>query len=468
MVAGIYLDQIFLYLLPLAVLVGVVAIVNFKPLYYLLLFSLPLSMELEFGAGLALNVPTEPLMAGLMLVFVFYTLLNFKSEDMKFLAHPLSILSLLLIIWTAISTLYSGEVTVSLKFLLAKCWFVVSFVFLTAFCIKKTADFKIAFWCIFVPLVGVTVYTLIRHYLIGFSFELVNNTMKPFFSNHVDYAVMQVAILPFCLAARNIYSKGSVARLLIDVGSAILIVGIFYSYTRAAMGSLVIILGCYFIIKQNISKLFVVAGLFAAAIAIGLLSRQNAYLAYAPNYEKTVYAENWSKHLKATVDLKDVSSMERVYRWVAAFKMFKDHPVVGFGPGSFYYFYKQYTVSSFKTYVSENTDKSTVHNYYLLVLVEQGLIGLLVFLALVIYTIFTMQRLYNTLKTAEHKWIVMATGICFIVLLANNFLGDMVEVDKTGSLFFICIGLILGFDSRQQSENARVKVPGVGLEREEK
>ena len=71
--------------------------------------------------------------------------------------------------------------------------------------------------------------------------------------------------------------------------------------------------------------------------------------------------------------MEDISTMERVYRWVAGVEMVKDKPIFGFGPGTFYSAYKAYTLSSFQTYVSDNVDHSTVHNYFLLTFIEQGL-----------------------------------------------------------------------------------------------
>lgn len=452
-IIGWWLDNIVISLLPLAALVAFVAIVNFKPLFYLLLLSLPISIEFYLTDSLALNLPTEPLMAGLMLVFIFYCLLNRKKEELSYLKHPIITTLILLLIWTLISMLYSGEKLVSLKYFFAKCWFIISFVFLGAYCIKNVKDYKIAFWCIFGPLVLVTVYTLVRHYLINFSFVHVNSTMRPFFSNHVDSAVMQVAFLPFCIATRFMYKRGSIARLFIDAGIVLLTLGVIYSYTRAALACLVLIPIIFLIIKLNLTKLVTITGLLALVIGIGLMTKENAYLAFAPNYEKTVYHESWQKHLKATINLKDVSSMERVYRWVAAFRMVEDHPIVGFGPGSFYYFYKQYTVSLFKTYVSENPEKSTVHNYYLLTLVEQGIVGFILFMLVVVMFLFTMQRLYFSALPYNEKYIVAAAGISMVLLLANNFLGDLIEVDKTGSLFFLNIALIISMDMRLKAIN---------------
>ena len=69
--------------------------------------------------------------------------------------------------------------------------------------------------------------------------------------------------------------------------------------------------------------------------------------------------------------------MERLYRWVAGTRMTADKSILGFGPGNFYDYYKPFTLGTqFTTYVSENRDRSTVHNYLLMTAVEQGIPGL--------------------------------------------------------------------------------------------
>jgi len=65
-------------------------------------------------------------------------------------------------------------------------------------------------------------------------------------------------------------------------------------------------------------------------------------------------------------------------------RMAADRPLVGFGPGAFYESYVPYTLSSFQTYVSDNPEKSGIHNYYLMTSVEQGIPGLILFLILTI------------------------------------------------------------------------------------
>lgn len=135
-----------------ALLTVMMTLIGFKQLYWLLLFCLPLSIEYEVGrTGFATDLPTEPLMILLMMASIFYFLVNYKKIDKQFFRHPLIQLILLHFLWIIITTIYSSFFLVSFKFLLAKTWYLVVFLWLTSFFVKKEQDFKIPFWCITIP-----------------------------------------------------------------------------------------------------------------------------------------------------------------------------------------------------------------------------------------------------------------------------------------------------------------------------
>ena len=72
--AALMTDNMLFYALPLAPIFALFVIFFFKQTFLLLLFFLPLSLEYELSGSLATDLPTEPLMIGLMLVAFFYFL----------------------------------------------------------------------------------------------------------------------------------------------------------------------------------------------------------------------------------------------------------------------------------------------------------------------------------------------------------------------------------------------------------
>ena len=95
--------------------------------------------------------------------------------------------------------------------------------------------------------------------------------------------------------------------------------------------------------------------------------------------------------------MEDMSTVERFYRWIAAVNLFKEHPLVGVGPNNFVSNYKKYTVTAYETYISDNEEKSTVHNYFLLLLTEQGLPALVLYVVLLFVILLSAQKIYNVI-----------------------------------------------------------------------
>ena len=183
---------------------------------------------------------------------------------------------------------------------------------------------------------------------------------------------------------------------------------------------------------------------------------QNRYLYYAPDFDETIMHEDLGSHLSATYNMQDISSGERVFRWIAGFRMWESNPVVGYGPGNFYSFYKPYAVSSFATFVSRNPERSTVHNYFLLLLIEQGIIGLLIFSIFTGALLWYGQRIYHKLKDKQLRRFAMALTLTLIVIYANTFLSDLIETDKIGTLYFLIVAMLINLDIKARKYYANV------------
>jgi len=184
-------------------------------------------------------------------------------------------------------------------------------------------------------------------------------------------------------------------------------------------------------------------------VMVNSLVQKNKYLDFAPEYKKTITHLNFDNLIEATYKLEDISTMERVYRWVAGLQMVKDRPLLGFGPGCFYPFYKDYTLASFRTYVSDNPDKSGIHNYYFMCLVEQGVFGLLIVLVLFVFTILYGEYLYHRLSNKKDKSLVMSCTLAIIILAALLLMNDLIETDKLGSFYFLCLSILVIFGVRR-------------------
>ncbi|MCH8331305.1 MAG: O-antigen ligase family protein [Bacteroidetes bacterium] len=444
----------YIFILPPALIGAYIVYADIKLMFYILLACIPLSTELFLPNGLATDVPTEPIMILLMMVYIFYAATNPKMISRKFLNHPLILLLLLHFIWIAVAAIFSAKPVISFKFLLAKTWYLVVFVFLTDLVLREIRDLKKAMWLIFVPLCFVIIQTLLRHWQVGFHFDKVNQVVTPFFRNHVNYAAMISIMLPFVWFMRKWYKKGAWQRNALWLVTILFLFGIGFSYTRGAWLSVFAAGMFYLFIKFRTVRYVIPSGMLVIILFLGFMIRNNQYLEYSTDYKKTIYYDTLGDHLQATMQRLDVSSAERVYRWIAGFRMSTDEWITGFGPGNFYNFYKSYTVNIFTTWVSDNQEKSGVHNYFLMTLIEQGIIGLILFVSLYIAFLVMGERIYHNTRDPAEKYMVMAVLLSNIAILVQIMLSDLIEVDKVGAIFFINIALLVRQDIKNKQHLA--------------
>ena len=450
--AGIATGWYFLAGIPAFFLLVYLTIVDFRAVFFLLLACLPISTEILLPNGLGTDLPTEPLMIGLMVVYGLYVIQNGRNMDGRFFRHPITLLLVLHVAWVLITTLTSEYLLVSLKFALAKLWYVAVFYFLAGSLLKTKRDVRIFFWVIFLPLMFTVLVTLVRHSGYGFSFRDVHRVLHPFQRNHVNYAATMALFFPVAWLATAWYRRWSTRWWLLVVSIGILVVAIYLSYTRAAYIAIMLAFGAYLIIRLRLMKFVLGGALLVALLGVGFMVRDNTYLDYAPNYDRTVSHYEFENLLEATAKGEDISTMERVYRWVAGFHMFKDKPVFGYGPGNFVNFYRPYTVTSFTTYVSDNKEQSGIHSYYLLVLVEQGVLGMVLFLILSFYVLIRGEIIYHRVQDPGRRRIVLMVLLTTVVIDSFLIINDLVETDKVGSFFFLAMAILVNQDLAAERE----------------
>jgi len=436
------LHQKVLLIIPVIFPLVYLAISDFKKIYFSLLFLIPLSLEFQVTESLGTDLPTEPLMIGLMLTLVFYFIKNAKDIDFSFFKNSIMIFLGIHLFWIFLTSTTSLIPLISFKFFLAKIWYVFAFTLATATFIRSIEDFKKLFWVLFVPIGFTVVWALLWHSFTGFHFDTINKSLQPFYRNHVVYANLLSIFLPFIFLARTWYKKGTNKRRLLNIGIIIFLVGIYFSYTRAAYLAVIAMSGTYFIINFRAIKIALISSVVGVVFIFSFITNENYYLKYSPSV-KTVSQHGILDIIDATLKGKDVSSMERIYRWIAAIHMTKDRPITGFGPNGFVPNYKNYTVFIFETWISENQEKSGVHNYFLMTLVEQGIAGLLIFMALLFAFFIYAENLFYSVKDKKLKNMTKAIMLSMVAIVVSLVFSDMIEVDKTGSFFFINLALIV-------------------------
>ncbi|HUR31331.1 MAG TPA: O-antigen ligase family protein [Saprospiraceae bacterium] len=442
-------------LFPFIVLAFIWGLQDFKRLYLLMWASIPFAVEVDLPGGLSTDFPAEPLMWLSCLLFAAYLLLYHTRINFKFIFHPVFVILAIHFFWIIFSSIISTEPLISAKYTIAKSWYLVCFILIPIVLFREMRDFRQWGLFVLIPLLTTIVIILYRHSQLGFTFETINNAVIPIYRNHVDYACCLGILLPFVWFLRKYFTHLS-GKLLWIASIGLITIGIYFSYTRAAWLCIPVAVVVFWIIRLRLMRVVIPIALALVILFIARMSYDNTYLEYAPDFEKTITHKQFDDVLSATYRLEDISSVERIYRWVAGFYMIKEKPIAGFGPSSFYNAYHNYVDRHFTTYVSDNPEHSGMHNYYLMVAVEQGIIGLLIFLFLIIFVLVYGERLYHRLPAGPKKQLLIAAVVSFACNLFVLTLNDLVETDKVGSFFFFCIAIVIltGFerDLKQNDE----------------
>lgn len=458
--AAYFSEPLFL-LLPVLITVAILFVQYPLALFYTLLFSIPWSMEFNFTESLGTDLPDEPLM--LLLAFACLVLWLTKSgrPSEKKKLHPLLWLLFFTMAWLVITVIFSTNISISVKYLLAKGWYLLAFVGAPLLLHGDEKLLKTSALVLFLSMFLVTCTGLVKHATMGFTFASINYALYPFFRNHVNYSALLVFMVPLQLAFYS-FAQNKKLRYLICISLAIVLAALYLSYARGAWLALLAGLIAYVLVKKGWLLRSYVCILFVLAGLVFWLQQNNRYLFFAPKHDITVFHENFTEHIVATYKGNDVSTAERFYRWVAGANMSTGRLATGFGPTTFYEQYRSYTVPAFRTWVSNNPERSTVHNYFLLLLVEQGLMGLCFFLVLLGGMFWYAQKIYQ--RTSSRFWKVTASTIAAILAMqcTLNFLSDLIETDKVGSVFYLCLSFLIIADAKTESKEERQKTVATG------
>ena len=450
--------QPLLFFFPSLLLLLFMAVQQPVLLFYALLFFIPWSVEANVTDSIGTDLPDEPLM--LLLAFAVIALWAYRGKQaFAFpISSPIPLLLLVGFLWSAITVLLSTHLSVSIKYLLAKGWYLLAFT--GAPLVLITIDEKLlkrAAAILFGSMLLASLFAITKHAALGFTFASTNEALAPFFRNHVNYSALLVFMVPLGVAF-YLLTINRRKRFAIILSLTLLLTALVLSYARGAWLALAVGLLAYWLIRKKwLLQSFLLAIVVSFAF-LAWLQYNDQYLRFAPHHDTTIFHTNFSEHLAATVKGNDVSTAERFYRWVAGVRMSADRWATGFGPTTFYEQYQSYTVPAFRTWVSNNPEHSTVHNYFLLLLIEQGLPGLLFFLVLIGTLFWQAQKIFN--RAEDKFWKITAASIAAILWMqcTVNFLSDLIETDKVGSVFYLCAAFLVIADAKTKRVNLRKEI----------
>ncbi|MDB5882243.1 MAG: O-antigen polymerase [Ramlibacter sp.] len=274
------------------------------------------------------------------------------------------------------------------------------------------------------------------------------------FVNRNFFAEFAVCTLPFAaiLLAR---ARQSAQVALLSVSSAFIVVAILMTGTRAALIALWL---------QLLVVLPYAAWLYRGQLALGGWSRGTRWLAAGlliatvaglgviPTGDPKIADEGrgmtaLERGFKRTgsISASDPSLGIRMVMWKATAGMIRDRPLSGVGAGAW--------ENAITLYQAEGAQLETdyyVHNEFLQLLAEYGIVGWLFLLALMAYLLDALRRTLTgraPQQQAEGPWrAVLLCSLMSLMVVSN--VGFPWRMASTGALFALCLGGLAASDAR--------------------
>jgi len=448
--------QYYVFLIPVAIVVLLFSIYKTEKFILLTGALAPLSINVnDIGGGLGLALPTEPLIIWIFCLLVARFLLQGKA-NLTPLKHPVVLLVIAYTLWLWLSSVCSSMPMVSVKFSLARTWYIVVFFIGSIYLFRKMQNIQYFFSALVVFTLILVIYTLTKHASYGFIRSASYSISWPFFPDHGMYA----AAIAFCVSILVFYTfNGAVFGIkpgwapLLGFFLVLLLLGIVVSYTRATWLSLIAALGVYLLIKFRIKFYWIMLALVAVS-TYGIINQDR--LLYNLEANKQGSSDELEGHVKSVSNITtDPSNLERINRWKCASRMVTKRPLFGFGPGTFVFQYGPFQQSSEMSIISTNTgDLGDAHSEYFSAMSETGFPGMALWIGI---TLLTMATAFRVIYSTEDRKIKITALIALLGLVTYHvhaFLNNYSQYDKIAVPLWTFTAVIVVLDLQRRHYQA--------------
>ena len=242
-------------------------------------------------------------------------------------------------------------------------------------------------------------------------------------------------LLPLGIAYTLLGRLSPLTRTLTGYASLVMVTGIAVSVSRGAWiaTGVSLVALCAVLFRQRGYKLPVL-GIAVVLIGIGFFAVNRAHL---------------SKNRKEALATLNLEQDTRSLIWIAATKMWQDHPLTGVGPAHFDYRFRAYRPPS--GYVQGRPDR--VHNDYLNTLVDWGVVGFALVAGAwalfgwgVLRSWKYVQRAQNdlTTKRSNRTAFVLGGSVGLLAILLHSFVDFNMHIPANAILAVTLLALVAG------------------------
>jgi O-antigen ligase len=443
------LEIFYLPLVPAVLLFLALAIVSVDKYLLVIVFFVPISVPLSRlleGLSIDMYLPTEPLLAGLLLLYFLKYLMGDRI-DLKILRHPVTLAVYFHLAWLFIASLTSTDMLVSFKMLASRLWFIVGFYLLATQLFRKEKNMHTYAWLFIIAFTGVIIYALINHAQYGLDNQVMaHRVASPFYKDHTSYGATLGFILPILVSFFLFIRREDInTRFLMGLLILLYVFATVVSYTRATWLSILASIGFWAILKLKVRFEIVLTGM---VVLIVLFFSVRTDLMVKLEQNRVESSGEFSEHVQSISNIStDQSNLERINRWSCALRMWQEKPFFGFGPGTYQFEYGRFQRSYEKTRISTDFGtRGNAHSEYFGPMAEAGVFGLLSILLVIGTTIYTGIRVYLTSKKKSIRIFSMAVLVGLVSYYLHGLLNNFLDTDKISALFWGFTAMLVAMD----------------------
>lgn len=442
----VYKEIYFGILIPIACIVLIMYIFSLDKVILLAVFVTPFAIDMgNYDMGVNILIPTEPLLIGILFVLILKMLFE-GGFDRRIMRHPITIAIFLNLIWILVTSLTSDIPWVSFKYLLARLWFIFPMYFggLMLFRTRKS-KIRVFVWAYVIALIGVVFYTTWVHMGFNFSERAGHWVMSPFYNDHTAYGAILALFVPMMVGLALDKSVASNQRIFSLIAALILFAALYLSYSRAAWLSVGFSLGVLLLVKLKIKFKWVA---LSTVILVSLFFIFQFEILDKLEKNKQDASANIIEHIQSISNISsDASNLERINRWQAAFRMFSERPLLGWGPGTYQFEYGPFQRSKEKTVISTNLgDRGNAHSEYIGPLSESGIPGLLSVIFILITVVYTGLNVYKKAPSRQTRLIALSTTLALITYFVHGTMNNFLDTAKASVPFWGFVAIIVALD----------------------
>ena len=247
---------------------------------------------------------------------------------------------------------------------------------------------------------------------VGGPFERVGLGANHFGAFIADYSAVFLGLF--------LFDKNKWRRLLFLATVLLGLHPLFFAYSRGAYLAAFAVVVIFGVLKKRslLIGVFVVLVAWQAILPASVVDR----------IQRTETPEGELEH----------SAGGRILLWQLAIDLFKENPITGIGFAGYQISAGGQTLADGEV-LPENQD---VHNYYMRVLCEQGLIGFSILVLVLLMALRSGWKLYKSAETPFQKGLGFGFFGCAISMIITNMFGDRWSYFVLGSFFWIFWGLV--------------------------